>query len=179
MQNVRRRREGRLLQAPRRGGNGLVMHYRALFTSSEFLTSADLYDEKNDTFREMVVTIDRIARVTMVGRKGKKDGRPGAWFKESRSGKPLGLNATNCAAIANVTGSTDMKKWLGARITLRVEMVDIRGEGIRPAVRVVPFRPEQQQAARGSQGEAPAPAPLDEEDELDKAADAWPKDAPR
>lgn len=157
------------------------MHYRAMFTSSEFLTAADLYDEKTDTFRELTVTIERIAKVTLTGKKGKQDGRPGAWFKGQRSGKPLGLNATNCAAIANVVGSPDIKKWLGAQITLRVEDVNIRGEGVRPAVRVVPFRPDQQTAARAhadarakwgdGDGSIPsAPADDDEEAELARHA---------
>lgn len=134
------------------------MHYRALFTSSEFMTSADLYDAASDSFRELTATISKVGPVTLVGKKGRKDGRPGVWFKESRSGKPLGVNATNALAISNVAGSTDTQKWVGVRITLRVEMITIRGEseGPRPAIRVVPFRPDQQRAAQ--------PAPVDDED---------------
>lgn len=133
-----------------------MAHFRALFTSAEFMTAADLYDEKTDTFREVTVTIARIAQVQLVGKKGKKDGRPGLYFKESKSGKPLGVNATNGAAISNVVGSPDMKDWIGKQIRIGVDMVDIRGEGIRPAIRVRPFRADQQRAVR------PAPVEADE-----------------
>lgn len=125
------------------------MHYRAFFTSDKYLTSADLYDEKSDAFREITVTIDRVVKVKLIGKNGKTDGRPGLYFKEQKSGKPLGLNAGNSAAVANVAGSTDMKRWPGVRITLFVEMAEhVRGEGIRPAIRVRPFRPDQQRAAK-------------------------------
>jgi hypothetical protein len=158
------------------------MHYRAFFASSEFLTSADLYDEKTDTFRELTATIAKVAPVVLTGKKGKKDGRPGIYFKESKSGKPLGVNATNAAAISNVTGSTNTKDWIGKRITLRVEMITIRGEseGPRPAIRVVPFRPDQQSAATGATPAPGGPPTTPDEDvALDKAADEWPGSVPR
>lgn len=114
------------------------MHYRAMFTSDKYITSADLYDERTDTFRDLVVTIERVEKLTMVGEKGKTDGRPGLHFVGSTSKKPLGLNAGNAEAVAAIAGSADMKKWPGVRIMLRVEMIVIRGKGPhpRPAIRV-------------------------------------------
>lgn len=140
-----------------------MAHWKSLFTSDKYLTSADLYDFNTDTFRDLVVTISKVVPLTIIGDKGKKDGRPGIYFKESKSGKPLGCNATNANAISNVAGSTDWKSWIGVRITVRVEMVDVRGKGIMPAIRIVPFAPSQQRAARGeseqtaAQGEAVDP----------------------
>lgn len=114
------------------------MHYRAMFTSDKYFTSADLYDERADAFRELTVTIEKVAKVTMVGEKGKTDGRPGLWFVGSKLGKPLGLNAGNSDKMAEIAGSTDVKKWVGVTIRLVVEMIVIRGKGPhpRPAVRV-------------------------------------------
>lgn len=126
-----------------------MAHWKSMFTSEKYLTSADLYDFNTDTFRELTATISKVVPVTLVGKKGKKDGRPGVYFKESKSGKPLGVNATNAKAISNVAGSTDWKKWVGVRITMRVEMNDVQGEGVMPTIRVVPFAPEQQRAALG------------------------------
>ena len=143
------------------------MHYRAFFTSNKYLTSADLYDEKADAFREITVTIDRVVKVQLIGKGGKNDGRPGLYFKEQKSGKPLGLNAGNSAAVANVAGSTDMKKWPGVRITLFVEMAEhVRGEGVTPAIRVRPFRPDQQRATQPTRHAQPSrddASPDDEE----------------
>ena len=124
-----------------------MAHYRAFFTSAKYLTSADLYDERSESFREITVTIDRVVKLKIVGKGGKTDGRPGLFFKEQKSGKPLGLNAVNSAAVANLAGSTDMKKWPGTKVTLFVDMAEhVRGEGITPAVRIRPFRADQQRA---------------------------------
>lgn len=114
------------------------MHYRAFFTSDKYLTSADLYDEANDRFRELTVEIERVEKLTMVGEKGKTDGRPGLHFKGSSSKKPLGLNAGNSDAVAEIAGTPDARKWIGVTIRLVVEMVVIRGKGPhpRPAIRV-------------------------------------------
>lgn len=124
-----------------------MAHWKSLFTSSKYITAADLYDFNSDSFRDLVATISKVVPLTIVGDKGKTDGRPGVYFKESKSGKPLGINATNASAISNVAGSTDWKDWVGTRITIRVEMVDVRGKGRMPAIRIVPFRPDQQTAA--------------------------------
>lgn len=134
-----------------------MAHYRAFFTSSKYLTSADLYDEKADAFREITVTIERVVKLKIVGKGGKTDGRPGLFFKEQKSGKPLGLNAGNSSAVSNIAGSTDVKKWPGVQITLFVEMGEhVRGEGITPAIRVRPFRSGQQRALAPDQDEAAA-----------------------
>jgi hypothetical protein len=122
-----------------------VAHWRALFTSNEFLTSADLYNESTDTFSEITVEIERVVGVTLKGEGGREDGRPGIYFRGSRTGKPLGANATNCTAIESIAGSNDFKKWLGVWITLFVGETDIRkGRGKterRPCLRVKPEKP--------------------------------------
>jgi hypothetical protein len=134
------------------------MHYRAFFTSKDFLTAADLYDERTDSFRELEVEITKVTRATLTGPGGKKDGRPGLYLRGAASGKdlpkPLGANATNCAAIANVARSTDMKDWPGTVVSLYVDTYEDRVEGPRPCLRIRAFAPTQQRAARGS---APQP----------------------
>lgn len=157
-----------------------MAHWKSMFTSDKYLTSADLYDFNTDTFRELTATISKVVPLVLVGEKGKKDGRPGIYFKESKSGKPLGCNATNANAISNVAGSTDWKAWIGVKITMRVEMTEVRGKGVMPAIRVVPFAPHQQQAAApqrtAPQGAAVVP---DEDAALEAAADQFAKEQSR
>lgn len=121
-----------------------MTHYRAFFASDKYLTSADLYDEATDSFRDLVVAIERVEKLTMVGEKGKTDVRPGLHFVGSKSKKPLGLNAGNSDQVVAIAGSTDMKKWPGVAVMLRVEMVVIRGKGPhpRPAIRIHPAPPQ-------------------------------------
>jgi hypothetical protein len=142
------------------------MHYRAFFTSKDFLTAADLYDERSDSFREIDVEITRVVRSTLTGPGGKKDGRPGLYLRAVASGKdlpkPLGANATNCRSIANVARSSDMKQWPGVVVRLYVDTFDDREEGPRPCLRIRAFRPEQQRAARVT--------PPDDEAKLDAEA---------
>lgn len=119
-----------------------MAHWRALFSSAHYLTAADLYDERTDSFREVTVQIERVNRVTMTGEKGREDSRPGVYFVGHK--KPLGANATNCDTISLVVGSDDMKRWPGKRITLFVGETQIR-QGTRtikrPCVRVKPSAP--------------------------------------
>ncbi|MBA2720770.1 MAG: hypothetical protein H0U52_16245 [Chloroflexi bacterium] len=156
-----------------------MAHFRAFFVSGEFMTAADLYNADADEFREITVTISKVAPVKLTGKKGKVDGRPGVFFKESKTGKPLGANATNSAAISNIAGSADTKKWPGTKITLFVEMVEIRGEGIRPAVRVRPFRADQQRAARGATPEKPPTDETPDEEEIRMIAEREREEASR
>jgi hypothetical protein len=99
----------------------------------------------------------------LVGNKGKKSNKPALYWKErAKDGgaiKPLGCCVANCQAVSQVAGSTDMDRWVGARITIYVEDVEIRGEGRRPALRIRPFTADRQRAARGNQSQPGPPKP--------------------
>ena len=123
-----------------------MAHWRALFTSNEFLTAADLYNERTDTFAEITVEIERVVSVTLKGEKGREDGRPGIYFRGSRSGKPLGANATNCKAIESIAGTDDFKKWPGTWLTLFVTDVRVDGRK-RPCMRIKPEKPSAEMIA--------------------------------
>lgn len=131
-----------------------MAHWRAFFTSKDYLTAADLYDEASDTFKDLDVQIERVIRVTLKGEKGREDQRPGVYFRGHR--KPLGANATNCDSISLALGSYDMKRWPGGWVSLYVdENVEVKERGRtvkRPAVRIRMKSPRahQQQDSRTS-----------------------------
>ena len=110
-------------------------HYRTMMKNAEYLNSADLFDEKNDVFREAVVQIDRVTKGEIAGEKGRKDGMPFVYFKGK--GKPLGANATNCKSIARIAGSPKTERWIGLWITLYVTKTDSR-DGEVDCIRIRP-----------------------------------------
>ena len=55
-------------------------------------------------------------------------------FEETE--KLLGLNKTNAAAIARLTGTPEVEKWAGHKVTIHREEVQAFGQKV-PAVRVV------------------------------------------
>lgn len=135
-----------------------MAHWRAFFTSKDYLTAADLYDEASDRFGEQNALIERVVKVTLKGERGREDQRPGIYFKGHK--KPLGANATNCGSISLALGSTDMKQWPGKWVTLYVdENVEVKENGRtvkRPAVRIRMQAPRSQTAERDPRSQ-PAP----------------------
>lgn len=127
-----------------------MAHWRAFFTSKDYLTAADLYDEGADRFVDRDVQITKVNRVTLKGERGREDQRPGIYFRGLT--KPLGANATNCDSISIALGSYDMKQWPGGWLTLYVdENVEVKERGRtvkRPAVRI---RMKSPRAAQGPQ----------------------------
>lgn len=138
------------------------MHYRLFFSSDKWLTAADLYNADTGTTREVTLTIERVSKGEMVGNKGKKSFKPALHWKErAKDGsiiKPLGCCVENCEALVQVTGSIDPKDWVGKCVTIFVKMIDMRGEGRRPAIRIKPFTNEQQRGSRGTGKSEPPPS---------------------
>ncbi len=137
-----------------------MAHYRTMLTS-ENLCAADLWDEAKQGYREVVVEVDHVRKGEVVGEKGRKKGMPFAHFKNTRTGKPLGLNATNCRTLASIAGSPNVDKWKGLLITLYVTQTDVGREKV-DAIRI---RPE---AAR--RDVKPENAPAAELSDADKRA---------
>ena len=116
---------------------------------SEYLRSADLWDDKADGYRDVTVQIERVAQGTITGEKGRQDKMPFVYFANSKTGKPLGINATNGKTLCKLAGSQNAARWVGLWITLFVtqtadkqtgEMVDcIR---IRPKLAQPHHRPK-------------------------------------
>lgn len=136
-----------------------MAHWRAFFTSKDYLTAADLYDEREDRFVERSLRITRVVKVTLKGERGREDQRPGIYFEGIT--KPLGANATNCDSISLAVGSTDMKSWPGRWVTLYVdENVEIKERGRtvkRPAVRIRMQSPRAPQDQRNAQRATSSP----------------------
>jgi hypothetical protein len=111
-------------------------HYRTMLTSDN-LCAADLWDEDKQQYREVVVQIDHVKKGEVVGEKGRKKGMPFAHFKNTRTGKPLGLNATNCKTLASIAGSPNVDKWRDLWITLYVTKTEVGRETV-DAIRIRP-----------------------------------------
>jgi hypothetical protein len=60
--------------------------------------------------------------------------------------KKLGLNFTNAARIAELTGTEDFSEWIGTSIKLYVEKVKV-GNEMKDAIRIFPELPNGQVAA--------------------------------
>lgn len=135
------------------------MHYR-FFMSSDWFTAADLYDDKQDRLFELTLTISRVIRGTLTGQKGRKSQKPTLYFTEKRPDgsdyKPLGCCVENCVAISNIASTSNPREWVGAKVTLYAAMIEDREtRSKRPAVRIKPFRDDQQRAARPQQQSKP------------------------
>jgi hypothetical protein len=71
--------------------------------------------------------------------------------------KKLGLNYTNAAKIAELTGSEEYQDWIGTSLKLYVEKV--KGpQGMVDAIRIFPELPQATPQAQAAA--APAPAPV-------------------
>lgn len=67
--------------------------------------------------RDCTVTIQKVTGGEIKGTGGKKSKKPLCYFRESKDGRPLGLNSTNCKVIAAMYGN-DTAQWVGKRVTL-------------------------------------------------------------
>ena len=127
-----------------------MAHWKSM-QDREFMYAFDL-DGKDRT-----VTIDRVVAGELTGTGGKKSKKPLCYFRESKSGKPLALNATNCKSIAAMYGN-DTDGWIGKRITLYPTTTQMGGEQmecIRVRNRVPddkPGKPEQPAREPGAEG---------------------------
>lgn len=77
--------------------------------------------------------------------------------------KKLGLNFTNAAKIAELTGSEEYQDWIGVTLKLYVEKV--KGpQGMVDGIRVFPELPNGKAAAAPQQFSGPATAPAPDDD---------------
>lgn len=107
-------------------------HWKEM-TDREYLFAFDLKG------KDCTVTIDKVTAGTLVNGT-KKTRKPLVFFKESKEGKPLGMNATNCKTVAALYG-TDTDAWIGKRITLYPTTTSFGGETVE-CIRVRPAVPK-------------------------------------
>ncbi len=128
-----------------------MAHFRAFFSSDEWLTASDLYNERDDNFIELDVEITKVTKGTLTtpGKNDAKKSRPALHLMSLRSGrpvpKPLGAGATICETIASIAGTGEMKRWVGQVITLFVTETKVSGK-TRPCIRVKPHAPPRGQS---------------------------------
>lgn len=67
--------------------------------------------------KDVTLTIEKVTGGELTGSGGKKSKKPLCYFVESKTGKPLALNSTNCKTIAGMYGH-DTDEWIGKRVTL-------------------------------------------------------------
>lgn len=89
--------------------------------------------------KDCTVTISRVTAGELTALGGRKSKKPLCYFKESKSGKPLALNATNCRVIAALFGP-DTDDWIGRQITLYPTETQMAGETVQ-CIRVRPQVP--------------------------------------
>lgn len=114
-------------------------HWKSM-TDREFMFAFDLGGV------DRTVTIEKVTAGELTSTGGKRSKKPLAYFKESKSGKPLALNATNCKAIAAMYGN-DTDGWQGKRITLYPTQTQMGGETV-DCIRVRPGIPADKPTAR-------------------------------
>lgn len=106
--------------------------------------------------RDVTVTIDKV-EAGELNNGTQKNKKPLAYFRESKSGKPLALNATNCKTIAAMYGN-DTDDWIGKRVTL-FPTTTHSPEGQVECIRIRPNKP----AAKGQRPPEPPPETGDRE----------------
>lgn len=127
-------------------------HWRSWGKDSEYLRAADLWDDKSEGYREATVQIERMQQGTVTGENGRKDKMPFAYFANTRSGKPLGLNASNAKTIARMVGTPNPDKWVGLWITLYVTQTESKTGEIVDCIRI---RPKPAKPPRDAKADAP------------------------
>lgn len=92
-----------------------------------------------DLHGDATVTIDRVEAGTL-GRDNKKSRKPILFFRESKTGKGMACNVTNCKTIAAMYG-TDVRQWVGKAITLYPTKTQFGSEQV-DCIRVRPTVPK-------------------------------------
>jgi hypothetical protein len=112
-------------------------HWKSM-TERDFLYAFDLQG------KDCTLTVEKVTGGELTGQGGKKTKKPLCYFVESKSGKPLALNATNCKTIAAMYGN-DTDNWLGKRITLFPTTTSFGSETVE-CIRVRPQVPPDKKA---------------------------------
>ena len=110
----------------------MATHWKSMM-ERDFMFAFDLQG------KDVTVTIDRVVGGELTGPGGKKSKKPLCYFKESKSGKPLALNSTNCKAISAMYGN-DVEAWAGKRVTLYPTTTQMGSETVE-CIRVRPKVP--------------------------------------
>lgn len=118
------------------------MHYAKMF-DSEYIGAWDLTDD-NDRPKDVTVTIDRVEKRTLKGRKG-EESKPILWFRGAK--KAMVCNKTNARTIAGMHGN-DVSDWSGKRITLYATTTQTN-DGEVACIRVRPTAPPPAKKGKG------------------------------
>ena len=100
--------------------------------------------------RDVTVTIVEItgAELNNGTKKNKKPVATLASASGRKLEKKLALNATNCKTIEQLTGSPDVEKWKGVRVTLFPTTTQFGGE-TKECIRIRPYPPKENPRGRG------------------------------
>lgn len=112
--------------------------WRVYKKNDAYLSSGDLWDERVNDYRSVVVQIERVAQGEVVGEGGRKKGMPFVYFVGAK--KPFGMNSTNAETVTSIVGSDNTDRWKGQWIELFVTQTMVNKER-RPCIRVAPTAP--------------------------------------
>jgi hypothetical protein len=113
-------------------------HWKTL-TSTEYLGAYSIPDGK-----DLVLTIDRVAKERVTGNNGKKEELMVCHFKE-RDTLPMILNKTNAKTITKLVGSPFVEEWSGHKIALYADTTRFGGE-IVECLRIRSYAPKEESA---------------------------------
>ena len=108
------------------------MHWKKL-TNPQYLGGYDFEPKE-----ERELTIQKITTEKVLGQNGQSDDCIVCYFTQ---GKPMILNATNCKAIAKVSGSNQIEDWAGCTVTLYTQRIKAFGD-VCDALRIRPYKPK-------------------------------------
>lgn len=90
-------------------------HWRSM-SEQKYLGHWD-FERDDGTTVDRVLTIKEVRHETVVGEGGRRSQKPVIYFRESKSGRGLVAGAKICKAIESWTGTGDVAKWPGAKVT--------------------------------------------------------------
>lgn len=92
---------------------------------------------------KITMTIDRVEKQSVMSFDFEEKSRPIIFFKEELKGESKGMviNFKNGERISKMAGSRDVKRWVGVRVNLCLEMDKIPNVGKGLCLRIDPYRP--------------------------------------
>ncbi len=121
----------------------MATHWKKLMDPKEMLFAYDLNGQ------DVTVTFERVTGGELTGEQGRKTKKPIAHLRGTP--KKLALNNTNCATIEQLTGTPDVEKWSGIRVTLFPTTTSFGGKTVE-CIRIRPYLPREKSGGKNGKG---------------------------
>ena len=111
--------------------------WRQNHESGDWLTWVDLIDPRTNEPREVTVTIESVKAGVVTGEGGIKSRKN--TFRYKGWPKPHAVGATICKVLERQTGTDQIERWVGQRVTLYVDTTRAKAGGQVNCIRVKPM----------------------------------------